>query len=118
MVEPSADRLARFLAEQPQFDEVDLFLFSHGTDGVGFAPIETWQALAQRGRRPGRLLGVDPSRFPSDFATFGRFQQELETLEPVQETPPPLTPGRFEALLRQHAVGSGVEMMTPELVIG
>jgi len=111
-VEPSADHLARFLGEQPKFDEVDLFLFSHGTDGVGLAPIEAWQHLARRGRWPGRLLGVDPRRFPSDFATFARFHRALETLAPVQEAPPPLALGRFETLLRQHAVAaSGVEMV-------
>jgi len=107
-VEPSAQHLARFLDEQPQFDQVDLFLFSHGTEGVGLAPIKAWQRLAARGRQPGRLLGVDPRRYPRDFATFARFHRALERLAPVQEAPPPLALGRFETLLRQHAAGRGV----------
>jgi hypothetical protein len=110
-VQPSADRLARFLDVRPDFDQVDLFLFSHGTEGVGVAPIEARRRLAGRGRRPGRLLGVDPSRYPRDFATFARFRRGLEALGPVREAPPPLASSRFEALLREHAAAHGVAVM-------
>jgi hypothetical protein len=109
-VAASAARLARFLDAQPRFEEVDLFLFSHGTEGVGVAPIAAWQALAARGRRPGRLLGVDPARYPRDFATFARFAGDAATLAPVHPPLAALPPARFEALLREHAP-EGVEIV-------
>ncbi len=110
-VEPSADRLARFLNSRARFEQVDLFLFSHGIEGVGGAPIEIWQSLAARGRRPGRLLGVDPARYPRDFATFARFHRDVDALGPVYDAPPPLALARFEALLRDHAARCGVEFL-------
>lgn len=75
------------------------------------SPAETaWQGLARRGRRPGRLLGVDPSRYPRDFAVFARFHQAVEALGPVHEPPPPMRPERFEELLRRHATPQGIEV--------
>jgi len=110
-VQPSADHLARYLDQQPQFDRIDLMLFSHGTEGVGLAPVETWQHLAARGRQPGRLLGVDPRHYPRDFATFARFHRDLETLGPVHAAPPLLDLERFETLLRRHAAHHGVTLI-------
>ncbi len=104
-VEPSAERLARFLDAHP-IDRADLFLFSHGTEGVGLAPADTWRRLAYRGR----LLGVDPERFPRDFATFARFHRAVAALSPVHEAPPLLPPARFEAMLRAANEGTGVEI--------
>jgi hypothetical protein len=109
-VASSAARLAHFLEAQPRFEEVDLFLFSHGTEGVGVAPIEAWRALAGRGYRPGRLLGVDPARYPRDFATFARFSGDAARLGPVHPPLAPLSPARFEALLRAH-MPDGVEVL-------
>lgn len=109
-VEPSADHLARFLDTQPRYEQVDLSVFSHGTEGVGLAPIQAWQRLASRGRRPGRLLGVDPSRYPRDFATFTRYFDAVRELAPVSPAPPSLSLTRFEALLGAHAAPCGVEL--------
>lgn len=110
--EPSAERLRRFLDQEGPFRAVDLMLFSHGTEGIGLAPVAAWQTLAQRGQTPGRLLGVDPSEYPRDFATFARFHRDLETLGPVHEPPPRLNLTEFEALLRRHAAGTGVTLET------
>ena len=110
-VQPSADRLRRFLDSRPAPDEVDIMLFSHGTDSIGLAPVEEWRELAGRGRRPGRLLGVDPRRYPRDFAAFARFHRDLETLGRVGPRLEPLPLDRFEALLMQHLPGSGVELV-------
>jgi len=51
---------------------------------------ESWQRLAGRARAKGELLGVDPDRFPADFATFARYTAALRRL-PVSHQPwPPL----------------------------
>src|SRR4029434_1955466 len=79
-VERSARVLDDFLDREPPFDEIDLMLFSHGTEGVGLAGIEDWRTLLGRARRKGRFLGVDEQRFPRDFATFIRFHHALAEL--------------------------------------
>jgi hypothetical protein len=67
-----------------------LTLFSHGTDSVGLTPIDRWEALAGRALHRGRLLGVDPRRYPRDFASFTRFHAQLRRLGPPLPVPAPL----------------------------
>jgi hypothetical protein len=107
-VEPSAAALQRFLEASPPFDEIDLMLFSHGVESIGLAPIERWRALLNHARREGRFAGVDTARYPRDFATFVRYGQALGRLGPLYEPPPPLSPARFEALMREHGPRFGV----------
>lgn len=78
--EPVAEAFERYLSEAGPFDEIRMMLFSHGTEGVGVAPIERWRALLGRARREGSFLGVDERLFPLDFATFGRYHQALRAL--------------------------------------
>lgn len=108
--EPSAARLRRFLDTHSPFDEIGLMLFSHGTEGVGVTPIETWRSLLAQARRRGIVLGVDEKAYPRDFATLVRFHRDLDRLGPKQEPPPPLALDRFEAMLREHAAASGVSV--------
>jgi hypothetical protein len=89
-VEPSADRLERYLDASEPYADIALTLFSHGTEGVGVTPIERWRALARRARRRGVLLGVDPRRYPRDFAVFARFHAQLPRLGPELPLPAPL----------------------------
>lgn len=107
---PSAETLARYLDTVPDPPEVDIMLFSHGTESAGLAPIETWRALAAR-RVCGRLLGVDEARYPRDFATFTRYHRALEELRPLHEPPPPLPVPLFEELVATHGPRFGVELV-------
>ncbi|HET6158582.1 MAG TPA: hypothetical protein VFE34_09575 [Dongiaceae bacterium] len=109
-VERSARVLSDFLDCQPAFDEIDLMLFSHGTEGVGLAGIDEWRRLLARARRRGRFLGVDEQRFPRDFATFIRFHHALAELGLPFELPPPLSIARFEALVRQCGTALDIAM--------
>lgn len=43
--EPSAHLLRRYLEEAGPFEDIDLTLFSHGTEGVGVTPISEWLSL-------------------------------------------------------------------------
>lgn len=101
-VEPSAARLERYLTHGPGFDEIDMLLFSHGTEGVGLAPIERWKQLLGFARQQGRLIGVDGARYPRDFATFTRFAQDLARLGPRRPPPPPMDNAFFEQALQRH----------------
>ncbi|MFP3434408.1 hypothetical protein SB781_32110, partial [Paraburkholderia sp. SIMBA_061] len=108
--QPSADTLRRFLDSQPSFDEIDLRLFSHGTEGIGVTRIDEWKELLGRASCKGRFLGVDTRRYPSDFAIFLRFDQALRELGPLQNTPPPMTFAQFESALREHGIKHRVSM--------
>ncbi|CAN7333070.1 hypothetical protein LJR230_001733 [Trinickia sp. LjRoot230] len=110
-VTPSADALAQFLANAPPFDEIDLMLFSHDTQGIGLAPIARWRALLGSASLAGRLLGVDARRYPRDFAAFVRFHRALSQLRPLFSPPPALGPACFEALLRAHGPSFGVQCL-------
>ena len=99
-VERSSQLLSDFLDEQPPFDEIDLLLFSHGTEGVGLAHIDDWRRQLARARREGRFLGVDERRYPRDFATFGQFHRALAALGPSFDPPNRLSLEMFEALVR------------------
>jgi hypothetical protein len=107
--DPSAQTLRRFL-DRESFDEIDLMLFSHGTQGIGVTGIDEWRALLGRAKREGRLLGVDAKRYPRDFATFVRFDRALARLQPQYEAPPPMPLAFFEAFVRQHGPEHGVDV--------
>jgi hypothetical protein len=78
--EPMAEGFERYLAEAEPYDEIRMMLFSHGTEGVGLAPIERWRELLGHARREGSFLGVDEELFPLDFATFGNYHRALRAL--------------------------------------
>ena len=68
------------------YDDVDIMLFSHGVHSRGLADARTWQQLADRARRHGRLMGTDSSAFPADFPVFVRYTKALKSL-PEAVTP-------------------------------
>jgi hypothetical protein len=106
-VSPSAQTLHLFLDQEPPFEEIDLMLFSHGTEGIGLASIDQWRDLVSRGGK-GRFLGVDEDRYPRDFATLIRYHQDLARIGPVEGIPSPLAPQRFEALATRYGPRFGI----------
>lgn len=105
--DPSAETLRRFL-ERESFDEIDMMLFSHGTEGVGVTSIDEWGALTAKAKREGRFLGVDARRYPRDFATFVRFDRALAELKPQYGLPEPMPLAFFEDALRKHGARHGI----------
>ena len=98
-VEPSADRLERYVEEAGPFDEIGIMLFSHGIRGAGFAPIDRWRAILRRATRHGFFIGVDESRYPLDFATFKRYHEDMKRLRPRSSMPDRLELGELDAFL-------------------
>jgi hypothetical protein len=78
-VQSAARNLSDYLTAT-SYDDVDVMLFSHGVESRGLADASTWQEIAGRARRRGRLLGVDPRAFPADFAVFARYASALRSL--------------------------------------
>ncbi|MGH2381461.1 MAG: hypothetical protein ACRDG7_09605 [Candidatus Limnocylindria bacterium] len=98
-VQPSAERLERYLDQAGPFDEIGLMLFSHGIRGAGFAPIERWRAILERATRGGFFIGVDEARYPLDFATFKRYHDAMWRLRPRVPLPDRLEIGELDAFL-------------------
>ena len=108
--EPSAAALQRFLEKQPPFRNIDMMLFSHGTDSIGLAEIARWQALLAYAREEGALIGVDEERFPRDFATFARFDSALRERAPLLPPPPPLSVEKVITGIQRYGAKHGVTL--------
>lgn len=82
--EPSFEALARYLGDHGPFEEIFLMLFSHGVESAGLVRIERWRELLAQATRRGDFLGVDPERFPRDFATFIRYHTDFRRKIPAR----------------------------------
>lgn len=109
-VEPSAALLERYLEQHLGFEEVDLMLFSHGTEGVGLATIARWKEALEKAHCRTRLVGVDASRYPRDFAVFSRYAKHLARLGPRYARPDPMTCTYFEQALAREGAAEGVRL--------
>jgi hypothetical protein len=78
-VRRAAADLATYL-DRSAYDDIDVLLFNHGVRSRGLVDARTWELLAGRARRRGRLLGVDRAAFPADFAAFARYASALRSL--------------------------------------
>ena len=83
-------------------------LFSHGTEGVGLATIARWQQAVEKARCRTRLVGVDASRYPRDFAVFSRYAKHLARLGPRYARPEPMSCAYFEQALAMEGSSEGV----------
>jgi hypothetical protein len=69
---------------------------------VGVAPAQRWRTiLAGSGAHSG-FVGVDESRFPRDFASFGRFNRELRELDDRQRPPTRLSFAELDDFLTER----------------
>lgn len=115
-VEASISAIRHYLARSGPFDEIYMMLFPNGTEGLGFAPLETWRGLLREARRSGAFLGVDERRYPRDFAAFARSYRALKRLGPRAPLPAPQDPTWFETFARTAGPLYGIRMLEPELV--
>lgn len=104
-----AESVEGYLEERESYEEIDLTPVSNGIRAAGQAPIERWRAVANRAER-GRLLGVDPAKYPADFGTYYRYDAELpEAISDRRPLPTPVPLEAFEAFLddppREYPVG-------------
>ncbi|HVW82285.1 MAG TPA: hypothetical protein VHB69_15235 [Mycobacteriales bacterium] len=101
--QPSLEVLRGYLdARSGDFDEALVTLFAHGVRSAGYAPAREWLA-ATRAQR-GRLVGVDASRWPADFAALARYSRDLHRIDPGGR-PLPRMPFDF-ALERLRGLGA------------
>jgi hypothetical protein len=84
---PSLDRLAGYLSRAAAYDDIALTVFPHGEDSIGLAGIGEWQAVLGRARRSGRLLAVNPARYPRHFRALFGFHRELSRFPRIPALP-------------------------------
>jgi hypothetical protein len=98
-MEPSAECLEHYLEERAPFDDINLMLFNHGVESVGFPPIDRWKRSLQRARRRGQFVGVREDLYPRDFGSLARYHSELTRLAPRYPLPGPLPLKRLSEFL-------------------
>jgi hypothetical protein len=109
--EPSADSLEKFLNAQEDFDEIYMMLFSHGTESIGLASIDRWRNLLKRARKTGKFVGVDETRYPRDFAVFGRYQSALKNISGRFPMPEPFPFRDCSALIQKEGKKYGIRWL-------
>jgi hypothetical protein len=82
--EPNLREMERYLDGTDPYDEIYLMLFPYGIESVGFVPIERWRQLLARAARRGDFLGVDPDKWPADFASLKRYHEDLKRKIPAR----------------------------------
>jgi hypothetical protein len=107
-VERARTGLERYLAAR-EFDEIRLALFNHGTDSAGLASAADWREILARARKLGVFVGVDPTRYPRDFAGFTGFNSSLRRVRHVEPMPSPRAWGEVDSFLVREAARYGLE---------
>jgi len=86
------------------FEEIYATLFSHGVDSIGLPSIADWRGLIEHACTRSKLLGVDPSAFPRDFAVYARYHDDLLRAIPDRHPlPAPLTLAQLDHFLQTNA---------------
>jgi hypothetical protein len=113
-MKPSADALESYLDGREPFDEIELMLFNHGVEAVGFADIPRWEAILGRARRRGRFLGVRPDLHPRDFGALGRYHDAVQTIPARYPLPNPLPLSRLVDFIERSDGRYGVRLLDGE----
>jgi hypothetical protein len=77
-VKSSLSDANRYLDIEKRWQQIVVTLFTHGVRSEGLASAAEWQRLADRGRDPGVLAGVNARHWPVDFAALARYSGALE----------------------------------------
>lgn len=101
--EPSWRRLLDYLRNVPEYDDIRIALFSHGTFSIGMATGSEWQGLLSYARHGGGFVGVDPRIFPLDIRTIVGFHRDVSRLDEPGEAPAPLTLHEMDVFFAEAA---------------
>lgn len=100
--ETTATAPERYLDASETFDEINLMLFSHGTESAGLASIDRWRSLLKRARETGRFIGVDEEKYPKDFGSFARYHTDVQKIDARYPMPGWLAEGQLDAFLDEQ----------------
>jgi hypothetical protein len=106
--EPSLETFAKYLANGSTFDEVAITLFAHGVRSAGYAAADRWLQVARDHGAEATFAGVDPHRWPSDFATLATYGEALHRLAPSGPRPRPMSLDHARAAVERFGPPYGV----------
>ncbi|MEQ9443290.1 MAG: hypothetical protein RIG62_29905 [Cyclobacteriaceae bacterium] len=105
---PSADALESYLQKADPYDQRYLMLLSHGTEGIGLAPIERWQRMLHDGQNAGEFVGTETKKYPYDFGVYARYNQALQEAVSARYPIATMPLSWFESFMHRHASNYGV----------
>mgnify|MGYP006296620815 FL=1 len=99
----SAEHLLEYLDRVDPYQYIYIMLLSNGMDPVEGVSIEDWRAVLRRATVRGEFVGVDEKKFPYDFASFLRYNTDLQEQIPFRyEMPSHISLEHFETFLKAH----------------
>jgi hypothetical protein len=98
--EVSLEEIEAYLDKAEPYDDIYMMLFSHGTESAGLVSIERWREVLARARRHGDFVGVDPEKYPRDFAAFGRYHDAVQAIPSRYPLPGPLALEQLREFVR------------------
>ncbi len=99
--EPSANNLEAYLNANESFRQIYLMLFSNGINSIGLATLERWKSILSRATQGGRFIGMNENKYPSDFAVYMRYNDELRKLPQPDKVPIPTSLDQFLLFMEQ-----------------
>lgn len=106
----SAKRLSRYLAGTRPYDYIYMMLLSNGINPIEGVSIDDWRAILRHATIRGEFIGVDEERFPFDFASFLRYNSELQVRITFRcEVPAPASLEELDAFLNEQGTNYEVQ---------
>lgn len=101
-MEPSLDWIKEYLSQADPYDEIFMFLFSHGTESVGLPSIEQWREVFKYARQRGDFIGKVEEDFPRNFVTLIRYYTDLKRMISARyPLPGPLSLQQLDEFIEQ-----------------
>lgn len=102
-MDPSLDDVEAYLKDRAPFDDINLMLFNHGVEAVGFPQMDEWKKrILPLARRRGQLLGLKEDLYPRDFGALARYRAAIRKLPARYPLPGGLPLARFIAFARAN----------------
>ncbi|MFW6056970.1 MAG: hypothetical protein ACOC9B_06665, partial [Chloroflexota bacterium] len=99
----SAEHLRDYLSQVDPYKYIYIMLLSNGMDPIEGVSIDDWRAVLRKATVRGEFVGVDEKKFPYDFASFLRYNTEVQEKIPFRyEMPSRVSVERFETFLKTH----------------
>lgn len=96
-MEPSLEAAEAYLGASEPYDEINLLLFNHGVEAVGFPKVAQWKnRVLKKARKRGRLIGVREDLYPRDFGALGRYSRAIQEIPSRYPLPGGIPLAQFE----------------------
>ncbi len=99
----SADKLTNYLSSSKPYDHIYMMLLSNGINPIEGVSIEDWRRVLRQAAVRGEFIGVDEDKFPFDFASFLRYNSQLQSkIQFRYDLPAPATLDELEVFLEEY----------------